>query len=107
MGEDLTPAGRAELASLEAELPQVEARAREAEAEYAAHKPRYDELRRTHPRVALEETDELRRFGMIQARIAQVRDAIAWLRGEGPPPGHRVVRDDRAIRSVERAFGTD
>jgi hypothetical protein len=62
-------------------------------------------MRRDYSRVREEEILAIQGIGHIRERIERTRGEIAFLRGEGPPPRSVVTVDDRAARSIERAFG--
>ena len=105
MKHDLSPIGRAELARLEAKMPRREAELARAEARYAEDRPRYEAQRRDYPKVREKGMLAIQAIGRIRDRIERTRAEIAFIRGEGPPPRGVVTVDDRAARSIERAFG--
>lgn len=77
----LSPLGTQELAELQAELPRLEAQLREAEAAYAAEKPRFDRLRVEDPAVRDEEIGMIRAVGWIQEQIEETKQRIVRLEG--------------------------
>lgn len=79
---NLSPAGRQELAEAREALPRLAARLREAEAIYAAEKPRFDRLRREFPEVREEEIGMIRAVGTLQEQIAESQRRIEWLQRE-------------------------
>ena len=76
----LTALAQAELAQLEAELPRLEIRLREAEADYDRETPRFDEWRTKDPRQREQEILMIHRVGIAQEAIRSTRERIAFLR---------------------------